>query len=825
MQDQQDHGKSEFIITYILSLALNYHPDDISFVLIDYKGGGLTGAFKNGELELPHIVGTITNIDTEGLQRSLISINSEVKRRQILFNKAREIANNGTIDIYKYQKLYHSGIISEPLPHLLIICDEFAELKQQQPDFMAELVSISRIGRSLGVHLILATQKPSGIVDDQIRSNSKFAVCLKVQDKSDSSDVIGTDKAAFLKQAGRFYFKVGNDEYFMLGQSGWAGAPYIPQKIAIKQGDNIIQFISNTGKVIKEVSEEIKVKAKSEGEQLTNIVKTICNLAIEENYHPRKLWLEKLNDNMYLRDLKNKYKYKNEQNTNDLIIGEYDDPANQYQGLVKVNIENSGNMVIYGSVDSGKETLLNTMIWEFIHTYLSNELWIYILDFGSETFKIWKDAPHVGDVILSNDVEKTIRFFKMIKEEMDSRKEILSDYNGDYEYYRKITKKDMPVIVTFINGFDNFSEKYIEAYDELLLALTREGPKYGIIFICISSTVNDFRYRLLQNFKKKIVLNLIDEGDYSSVFNEIGKRKLPHIFGRGFIEIGEGIFEFQTAKICEAEDYNTVIKTEIDKIKENNKVRANEIKILPKIVKLADLTANNKIEISNFPIGIISKDLQILNYNFKKNFITLITSKNIEDAALYANNIGNALKSLNNMQIVELDYENIISNSNKTAEDTYDELYKSLDNKKETNDNICIILYGVEKFINYPRENEDTSSLDGMDGFDFTGGSNSFDIGAVLKEFKEKGIYNFIFVENAPKIKEYCYEDWYRKNIESKNIIWVGNGFSEQYILEIHGTNRDINDNCGRTFGYVELQNKTNLVKLLGMLEEETSNE
>ena len=93
---------------------------------------------------------------------------------------------------------------------------------------MNELVSISRIGRSLGVHLILATQKPSGIVDEQIRSNSKFAVCLKVQDKSDSNDVIGTDKAAYIKRAGRFYFKVGNDEYFVLGQSGWAGAPYLP---------------------------------------------------------------------------------------------------------------------------------------------------------------------------------------------------------------------------------------------------------------------------------------------------------------------------------------------------------------------------------------------------------------------------------------------------------------------------------------------------------------------------------------------------------------------------------------------------------------------
>ena len=138
-------GKSEFIITYILSLAINYHPDDVAFVLIDYKGGGLAGAFKKGNIKLPHLVGTITNIDTVGLQRSLASIQSELKRRQIMFNKARDMINEGTIDIYKYQKLYHDGVVNEPIPHLLIICDEFAELKQQQPEFMDELISVARI--------------------------------------------------------------------------------------------------------------------------------------------------------------------------------------------------------------------------------------------------------------------------------------------------------------------------------------------------------------------------------------------------------------------------------------------------------------------------------------------------------------------------------------------------------------------------------------------------------------------------------------------------------------------------------------------------------
>ena len=200
-------GKSEFIITYILSMAINYHPDEVQFVLIDYKGGGLAGAFENKDtgVKLPHLIGTITNLDNSEMNRSLASIQSELKRRQKIFNEARDRLNESTIDIYKYQKFYREGKVQNPVSHLFIISDEFAELKAQKPEFMDQLISTARIGRSLGVHLILATQKPSGVVDDQIWSNSKFRVCLKVQDKSDSMDMIKCPDAAGLKNVGRFY--------------------------------------------------------------------------------------------------------------------------------------------------------------------------------------------------------------------------------------------------------------------------------------------------------------------------------------------------------------------------------------------------------------------------------------------------------------------------------------------------------------------------------------------------------------------------------------------------------------------------------------------
>ena len=142
-------GKSEFIITYILSMAINYHPYEVSFVLIDYKGGGLAGAFENREkgIRLPHLAGTITNLDTIEMHRALASIQSELRRRQRLFNIARDKLGESTIDIYKYQKFYREGKVDKPVSHLFIISDEFAELKNQQPECMKELISIARIGR------------------------------------------------------------------------------------------------------------------------------------------------------------------------------------------------------------------------------------------------------------------------------------------------------------------------------------------------------------------------------------------------------------------------------------------------------------------------------------------------------------------------------------------------------------------------------------------------------------------------------------------------------------------------------------------------------
>ena len=788
-------GKSEFIITYILSLAINYHPDDVAFILIDYKGGGLAGAFQKRNIKLPHLVGTITNIEKVGLQRSLASIQSELRRRQILFNEARNMTDEGTIDIYKYQKMYHEGLISNPIPHLLIICDEFAELKQQQEDFMDELISVARIGRSLGVHLILATQKPAGIVNDQIRSNSKFSICLKVQDKSDSDDVIGKPDAAYLRNAGQFYMQVGNDEYFVLGQSAWAGAKYIPSNTTKKKEDKSIEFISNMGTAIKKVDDAVKQEENIEGEQLTSIVKYLYKLGKEQNIETRQLWLENIPENIYIKDLRRKYKPKYIKNEILPVIGEYDDPENQAQGIVQLNLTKDGNIIIFGSADSGKETLVSSLIYDVMTNYSTDEAQIYILDFGSEALKIFKNSPTVGDVVLASDEEKITRYFGLIEKEIKRRKSILSEYNGDYNLYLETNSTPMPMIINIINGFEAFMEIYEDKYEDLILSFTREGSKCGIVFILTTGTGNNIRYRLSQNFKQKIALQMNNDDDYYNVFDNVSKKRPSHLFGRGLIPLNGGaIYEFQTAKICEAQDWNKFIKEENDRLNKNCNNPTPQIPTIPKRVMLEDVE-KYVTDMSKLPIGISKNNLKVSTYNFAKRKITIICSKNIEDSINFIQHLIEEIRLIKDNEIFILDAENTLKTNKENLEKEYTKLSIKV-NQNNDKHSVCVVI-GLDRFIN---------SLDDTE----TEWHN------ILRKSETNTNMSFILVDSSAKIKNHEYDDWYKEYLTGEDGIWVGNGIDDQYVFGLISTRKAVN-NCGPSYGYSINAGQETLVKLLGI--------
>ncbi|MGC8781948.1 MAG: FtsK/SpoIIIE domain-containing protein, partial [Anaerolineae bacterium] len=199
-------GKSEALMTMIVGLALNYSPDILNFVLVDYKGGGAFRPFER----LPHCVDMVTNLNKAAVNRMFTAINAEIRRRQKLN------ADTGTKDIVAYrQKGLH--LTHEPYPHLFIIIDEYAEMIDDYEEYKAELESITRVGRSQGISLILASQRPKGVTD-QMRANIKLKLCLRVEQTDTSVELLRRPDAAFLPGGipGRGYLQVGNEPLELL---------------------------------------------------------------------------------------------------------------------------------------------------------------------------------------------------------------------------------------------------------------------------------------------------------------------------------------------------------------------------------------------------------------------------------------------------------------------------------------------------------------------------------------------------------------------------------------------------------------------------------
>ena len=788
-------GKSKFIITYILSLIINFHPDDVTFVLIDYKGGDLVAAFQRENVKIPHLVGTITNIDKSGLQRSLESINSELKRRQIEFNNAKNAMGESTMDIYKYQKYYHAGALKKNISHLFIICDEFAELKQQEEEFMDEIISIARIGRSLGIHLILATQKPSGVVNDQIRSNTKFGICLKVQTKADSSDVIGSGEAASLTRAGQFYFKVGNDDYMVLGQSGYAGVEYNPTKGPKEGNTNLIEFISNTGTILKRVEATNIMGNVKLGDQNTNIVKYICDLAEEKNIKEDQLWLENMPENIYLEELRRKYKIKNAEDVIKSVIGEYDDPSEQKQDIMTLNFSETGNTIIYGNAESGKETLISTIVYDIMTNYSPEDVNIYIMDFGTESTKIFQNAPQVGDVILSTDKEKIYRFFVMLNKMIADRKKKLSKYGGDYQFYLKKKIGKMPLNLIIINNYDLFTEMYGNNFEEILQTIIRDGMNLGIIFIIVTASTGAIRYRMEQNFKHKIALKMNKDDDYGMIFDHVGKKRPSPLFGRGLVQLEDKkIYEYQLAKICETEERNEKVLKTIEILNKKYKIKANEIKTVPNVVMLNDV--KNKVkDLDSLPVGISHNTLNVITYDFRKNMISLVATKNLEDIADFILNIIEEIRMINKVKYVIIDAANLLNDVEQNVKERYIEFFKSVRTEKDKFNNFIIIIIGLNRFVNE------------LGGEEIFNGS--------LEEAASYSNFNIIIFESYRYINDYRSKDWFNNYVSGDDGIWIGAGMEDQYLFKVEG--QAIQNNCVKSYGYTIKKGKANLVKFLGI--------
>lgn len=781
-------GKSEFIITYILSLAVNYSPNEVQFVLIDYKGGGLAGAFENRKtgVKLPHLVGTITNLDKSSMNRTLVSIQSELQRRQKVFNEAKEQLNTGTIDIYKYQKLVREGSLKYPLSHLFIICDEFAELKAQQPDFMDQLISAARIGRSLGVHLILATQKPSGVVDDQIWSNSKFKVCCKVQTAEDSKEMIRRDDAAYIKESGRFYLQVGYDEIFIKGQSAYSGTQYIPSETVTINVNDSIEFLDNVGNVtrtvVKENNEKEKIK-EDRGEELGNVLRYIIDCAKSIGFENQQLWLDNVPTKLYLENLRKKYPASIVKYMINPLIGEYDDPQNQKQGPVFVNLTRNGNVMISGNYGGGKTTLVETIIYSSLITHNTEELNIFIVDFLAETLKIFSKAPQVGDFVSISDADKLAKLFHFLNKEIVKRRKYFSNKGGSYLNIIEKGEVPFPNIIVVINGMDTFIETYDEIFEELFIPLTRDCNRVGITFVITSTS--SLPTAVESNFPQKIALRYLDTSEYSMIFNDTRGIIPGNSPGRGLIEL-DAVYEFQSAIIFDELSIERNLNYVIDQLCQFLK-KAPGIPTMPRIVTY-DNVKNDITTLDMVPIGIELSSNCIYDYDFT-NLITPIIYSNIKSITSFENSLLKILSKVENTKIFVLDTLGILENIDGINVYTANfkklckALYQNIMKKKSRDpsaEKIIFVISGYQKLQHH---------MDNLKSEDNT----VITIDDLILESKDTANFKFIII-NDSKLTSVDDKEW-SDYLDSNSGIVVAMGKDSQELIDYEDSYDEIKVN------------------------------
>ena len=518
-------GKSELILCYLLSLMYYYSPDEVNIVIIDFKGGGMGRQLQG----LPHLTGMITNLEKYEIDRSLSSIKAELVRRQKLLADAK-VSN-----ISDYYTARGKRPELPPLPHLMLVADEFAELKQQQPDFMAELISAARIGRSLGVHLILSTQKPAGVIDDQIQGNMDFVICLRVQSKSDSSEVLGSPLAAEIREPGRAYLKVGRCGMFELLQSGYSGAP-----IDVDTAPKIsIDKVTVTGRRESLYRTVVKKNDVEDNKQFAAVKKAIiAAFDASGKQLPGSICLPSLEKLVSHPGVKSGSAYQ-------LPIALIDDPANQAQYSYMLDISGSST-IITGSPQSGATTLLQTMLMAAAEKLTAEQLNVYIMDFNSGLFKTMERLAIVGGVVGLDDEESIKNLLKMLRYEIARRKGILLDAEVvSFAKYLEAGFEDLPAIALFIDNFAVFKEIYDEKYGAELQFILREGPAVGITATITCNQVLALGYRRLCYFSRRIALYNADPGELSSTLEGGHSLVLPEIPGRMLIKQDKRILTAQ----------------------------------------------------------------------------------------------------------------------------------------------------------------------------------------------------------------------------------------------------------------------------------------
>jgi S-DNA-T family DNA segregation ATPase FtsK/SpoIIIE len=588
-------GKSEFLQAWVLGLAAAHSPQRVSFLFVDYKGGA---AFAEC-VTLPHTVGLVTDLSPHLVRRALTSLRAELHYREHLFNRKK------VKDIIEFER---TGDPEVP-PSLLIIVDEFAALATEVPEFVDGVVDVAQRGRSLGLHLILATQRPAGVIRDNLRANTNLRVALRMADEADSTDVLGTPLAGTFDPSlpGRAAAKTGPGRIRVF-QSGYAGGwtADVPEPSRVTIEELNFGLPVTWEPPADPVAEQAKLAATEGPTDIKRIVATIRAAAAEaEIPDPRKPWLPELASVYDFSKLPNK------RTDSEFVLGVVDEAKSQSQPIVSYFPDRDGNMAIIGTGGSGKSTALRTIAVAAAVTMRGGPAHVYGLDFGSGGLQMLDSLPHVGAIISGDDEERVARLLRWLRDLVDDRSVRFAEARaGNISEYRTIAKRpDEPRILLLLDGMGAFREAYessISPWFSVFSQIATDGRQVGVHVIVSGDRAGAIPTSLGSSIQRRIVLRLANPDDYGmlNVQSDVLTTASPP--GRGIID------DMETQLAVLGGDGNVAVQArEIDALAASM-VKAG-ISAAPPIERLSDYVPLDSLEEvagAGIPIGLADDNLQ-----------------------------------------------------------------------------------------------------------------------------------------------------------------------------------------------------------------------
>ncbi|VXB80995.1 FtsK/SpoIIIE domain-containing protein [Plantibacter sp. T3] len=494
-------GKSEFLQAWVLGMAAEYSPDRVSFLFVDYKGGS---AFADC-VTLPHCVGLVTDLSPHLVRRALTSLRAELHFREHLLNRKK------AKDLLELEK---RGDPDSP-PALVLVIDEFAALVGEVPEFVDGVVDIAQRGRSLGIHLIMATQRPAGVIKDNLRANTNLRVALRMADESDSQDVVGVKDAAHFDPGvpGRGIAKTGPGRLSIF-QSGYAGGWTSDEP---KRSDIEVRELRFGGETrweeprAADAEEERDLGPTDQQRLVASIIAAADRASIPA---PRRPWLDELAPVYDLSKLR-------QRSDAELLIGVADLPDSQEQRPVYFRPDVDGHIAVFGTGGSGKSTVLRTLATAAGITPRGGPVEVYGLDFGAGSLRMLEALPHVGSIIPGDDQERVIRLLRRIKEIVDERSVRYAEANASSitDYRRVSGRNDERRILLLVDGFQSFRQEYettlgLSSWYTLFQQLITDGRQLGVNIAFSADRPGSVPTNISSGVQRRVVLRLADETGY-----------------------------------------------------------------------------------------------------------------------------------------------------------------------------------------------------------------------------------------------------------------------------------------------------------------------